>query len=475
MSRGSSRIPPARSSSTPSITIAKASGTPTSPKLSHTVAASRLELTVVEEAGKKTNRTLVHDGELVRIGAHEGNDVVLTDRLVSRFHCRITRDKSAWRITDTSSLNGTRVGGISVRDADLSSPECIVEVGDSKVRVREQASQARVELLGRPSLGDLWGTSIPMQRLFAVVDKVAKTDANVLIEGESGTGKELVATEIVRRGSRADTPFVIVDCGAISPTLIESELFGHVRGSFTGAVGDRIGAFESAHGGTVFLDEIGEMPLDLQPKLLRALESREIRRVGETRARKVDVRVVAATNRRLEAEVNNARFREDLYFRLSVVTIRVPPLRERLEDVELLVRAFLDRMGAMASQGLFTADVVADLSRHDWPGNVRELRNYVERAVVFQDAARADRDGSATFGSSRKKAATTSTEIDLEASFHQAKERVVSDFELRYLSALLDWSDGNISRAARKAGLDRMHLHRLVQRYGIREKRSLKD
>ncbi|HEX7666377.1 MAG TPA: sigma 54-interacting transcriptional regulator [Polyangiaceae bacterium] len=474
MTRGSSRIPPARPSSTPSIKIAKASGTPTSPKLSHTIPAPRLELTVVEEAGKKANRSLVHDGELVRIGAHESNDVVIADRAVSRFHCRIARDKSAWRITDTSSLNGTRVGGVLVRDADLTAPECIVEIGDSKVRVREQASQTRVELLGRPSLGDLWGTSIPMQRLFAIVDKVAKTDANVLVEGESGTGKELVATEIVRRGARADKPFVIVDCGSISPALIESELFGHVRGAFTGADRDRIGAFEAAHGGTVFLDEIGEMPLELQPKLLRALESREIRRVGETRGRKVDVRVVAATNRRLEAEVNVGRFREDLYFRLSVVTIRVPPLRERLEDVELLVRAFLDRMGALASMALFTGEVVADLSRHDWPGNVRELRNYVERAVVFQNATRGELDDS-TLKPSRKKDKDAPAAIDLEESFHQAKEKIVNDFEVRYLGALLEWADGNISRAARKAGLDRMHLHRLVQRYGIKGKRSLKD
>ncbi|MGH7284892.1 MAG: sigma 54-interacting transcriptional regulator [Polyangiaceae bacterium] len=483
MPRGSSKIPPAPQEA--EIRIAPSSGKPTMPKLTapkltaqkltHTAPAPRLELTVIQEAGAKANRTVVHDGELVRIGAHEGNDLVLSDRAVSRFHCRITREKSSWRIHDTASMNGTHIRGVSVREADLPSPECLLEIGDSRVLVREQASATRVELHGRPSLGDLWGTSIPMQRLFAVLDRVSKTDANVLIEGESGTGKELVATEIVRRGSRADKPFIIVDCGAISPNLIESELFGHLRGSFTGADRDRVGAFESAHGGTVFLDEIGEMPIDMQPKLLRALESREIRRVGESKSRKVDVRVVAATNRRLEKEVNNGRFREDLFFRLSVVTIRVPPLRERLEDLELLVRAFLDRMQAPGSQSLFTADVFADMARYDWPGNVRELRNFVERTVVFQSASRSDHAGDGEPRSKKNSAAPAGGAIDIEQSFHVAKEHVVSDFEAKYLAALVEWADGNVSKAARKAGLDRMHLHRLIQRYGLRAKRSLKD
>ncbi len=472
-SRGSNRtVPP------PKIRIAPTGGTPTSPRLTHTVASPRLELTVLKDGGVASNRTVVVDGDLVRIGALEGNDLVLNDRQVSRFHCRLAREKSAWRITDTDSLNGTHISGVSIRDADLPLPECILEIGESRVRVREQASATRVELHGRPSFGDLWGTTLPMQRLFAVLDKVAKTDANVLIEGESGTGKELVATEIVRRGNRADKPFVIVDCGSISPNLIESELFGHLRGSFTGADRDRVGAFESAHGGTLFLDEIGEMPLEMQPKLLRALEAREVRRVGESKSRKIDVRVVAATNRRLEREVNNGRFREDLFFRLSVVTIRVPPLRERLEDVELLVRAFLDRMHATESQSLFTPEVIADMSRSQWPGNVRELRNFVERTVVFQSASRTDHTDQGDRKSLRAPASTRGAApgvVNLDESFHTAKERVVSEFEARYLAALVEFAEGNVSKAARKAGLDRMHLHRLIQRYGLGGKRSLKD
>ena len=213
-------------------------------------------------------------------------------------------------------------------------PECDIEMGGSLVRTRELAPAERVPVVSQPCFGALYGQALVMQKLFAILERVAKSDASVLIEGESGTGKELVASEIVKRGPRAEKPFIVLDCGAISPNLIEGELFGHVRGAFTGADRDRAGVFEAANGGTVFLDEIGEMPIDMQPKLLRALESREIRRVGETKSRKIDVRVIAATNRRLEREVNLGRFREDLFFRLSVVTVRIPPLRERIEDLK---------------------------------------------------------------------------------------------------------------------------------------------
>jgi DNA-binding NtrC family response regulator len=266
----------------------------------------------------------------------------------------------------------------------------------------------------------------------------------------------------------------VVDCGAISPNLIESELFGHVRGAFTGADRDRMGAFEAAQGGTVFLDEIGELPLEMQPKLLRALEAREVRRLGETQTRKIDVRVVAATNRQLEREVNQGRFREDLFFRLSVVTLRIPPLRERPEDIELLVNVFLDALDATKHAHLFTRELLENLSVHPWPGNVRELRNYVERTIVLQStdvpvAARASSDESAETSRSDMR------HPDLSLSFRDAKERVLAEFEVAYLTALLDWAQGNVSRAARKAKMDRMNLHRLVQRYGLRESRGLRD
>ena len=258
---------------------------------------------------------------------------------------------------------------------------------------------------------------------------------------------------------------MIVDCSALAPSVLESELFGHVRGAFTGADRDRIGAFEAAEGGTIFLDEIGELPLDMQPKLLRALEAHEIRRVGETRARKVDVRVVAATNRGLEREVNHGRFREDLYFRLSVVTVRVPPLRERPDDLELLVPAILEGLGERASAHLFTPELFAQMRRHDWPGNVRELRNFVERTIVLRDNRPDLADADATDAPG-----DLLSTIDLDRSFRDGKEDLIAGYERRYLEALLAWADGNVTKAARKARIDRMSLYRLMQRHDVKPK-----
>jgi DNA-binding NtrC family response regulator len=444
----------------------------TSRRMGERIAIPRVELVVEREGGKPSGRVLVIDADLFRIGSHASNELVLADPLVSRFHCRIARGQQGWTVVDNRSMNGTSVGGVRVRDADLPLPDCRLELGDSVVRVRELSPAGEAEVPIWPSFGQLYGVSTVMRRLFGVLDRVARTDVNVQIEGESGTGKELVATEIVRRGSRADGPFLIVDCGSISPNLIESELFGHARGAFTGADRDRVGAFEAADGGTVFLDEIGEMPLEMQPKLLRAIEAREIRRIGENRPRKIDVRVIAATNRRLEREVNSGRFREDLYFRLSVVTVRVPPLRERLDDLSILINVFLNVLNAQDATRLFTPEVLADMGRHDWPGNVRELRNFVERTVVLDAVGPASSRGAAN---SSQPPPPPGDKADLEVPFTVAKEQVIASFEQRYLAALLEWAAGNISRAARKAGMDRMYLYRLVQKHGLRGGSVIKD
>ena len=429
--------------------------------------APKLFLEVRREPDKEA-RTVVHDGPVCRIGSHSSNDLVLADPSVSRFHCKLTHDEHGWRLQDNGSLNGTQLNGVRVRDADFTG-EGTIALGDCVLFAktlgegegdgdREPVSEVPVG----STFGALTGTSLAMRKLFAFLEKVAASDINVLIEGESGTGKEVVASEISQRGPRADKAFVIVDCGAISPSLVESELFGHVRGAFTGADRDRVGAFEAANGGTVFLDEIGELPLDLQPKLLRALEARAIRRVGETRARKVDVRVIAATNRDLEREVNKGRFREDLYFRLAVMTVRVPSLRDRIEDVPALVRAFLASLGVAPSdpRDVFSPRVLAELATHDWPGNVRELRNYVERSVVLQEALPA---------APKKAPPAAAPEADGPiVPFKLAKDAVVDGFERSYLSNLLEQCGGNISKAARTAGMDRMYLHRLVQKHGLK-------
>ena len=447
-------------------------------------AAARLELTVERQANQACARTVLYEGELLRIGSHESNELVLDDPTVSRFHCRLLHDRTAWRIVDEGSLNGTTLGGLRIRDVDLPEGGCKLQLGDSVVRIRDLPAENALELLARASFGDLVGNTVPMHRLFAVLERVASSSSNVLIEGEAGAGKEMVATELVRRGPRARKPFVIVDCSTIAPARMEEELFGHAA---TATKSARIGAFEAAQGGTVFFDEVGELPLALQPKLLRVLEAHELRRVGETTPRKVDVRVVAATNRKLEREVNHARFREDLYHRLAVVRVRVPALRERLEDIELLVDAFLEGMQAKHAKHLFRGETLATMMRHEWPGNVRELRNYVERTLAFQDASGASPAEPAS-GSVPRVANPRAARVEwqpplpreegaslVDARFKNAKERVVAEFELSYVTQLLDWAEGNVSRAARKAGMDRMNLYRMIQRYGLRDPQSLRD
>ena len=440
-----------------------------------TVAIPRIELRVEREGGQTAARAIVLDGEFFRIGSHPVNNLVIDDALVSRFHCSLTRSAAGFRITDSGSLNGMRVGGVRVRDADLPLPECSIELGDSIVRVRDLGSVCQASVPRDLALGSLWGMSFAIRRLFERIERVARSGSDVLIEGESGTGKELIATEIVRLGGRANKPLVIVDCGAVSPQLFESELFGHVSGSLTGAARDRAGAFEAADGGTVFLDEIGELPLDMQPKLLRALAAREVRRIGDNRYRKVDVRVVAATSRQLEREVNSGRFREDLYYRLSALTLRVPPLRERMDDLQMLTQRFLEELDASDKAHLFTPDVVAEMLRHEWPGNVRELRNYVERKVVLENYAEALEPREPRPAATRSSAPPSGPAVDVGLPFKEAKEAIIADFERAYFTDLLRWANGNVSKAARKAQLDRMHLHRLFQRYGLRNASPLEE
>jgi DNA-binding NtrC family response regulator len=449
-------------------------GSKTLPQLVGTVAIPRIELIVEREGGKDAPRAVVVDSGYVRIGSHASNDLVLKDPLVSRFHCELTRGHSGWRVVDSGSLNGTRVGGVRARDADLELPSCPIELGASRIVARELGSTGKESLLRTPSFGAMHGGSVVMRRLFDRIKHAARSDSDVLIEGESGTGKELVTRELVQRCSRADKPFVVVDCGAISPNLIESELFGHARGAFTGADRARVGAFEEAHTGVLFLDEIGELPLEVQPKLLRVLAEREIRRMGENHRRKIDVRVIAATNRKLEREVNQGRFREDLFFRLSVVTLRVPPLRDRLEDLPMLVYSFLDALGASDKADHFTPEVMEEMRRYDWPGNVRELRNHVERHVIFGPGSEAGSEVDEV----KERASSPPPmpqAVNLEMPFKQAKEAVVEAFEKRYLAALLEWAEGNVSRAARKANIDRVYLHRLLRHYGLRPGSSLSD
>ena len=328
------------------------------------------------------------------------------------------------------------------------------------------------------------GRSVKMRELFARLEKLAKTDTTVLVTGETGAGKELVAEALHDHSPRAKNngPFVVLDCGSIPPNLIESELFGHERGAFTGATASYAGAFERAHGGTIFLDEIGELPLAMQPKLLRVLERKEVRRVGGAKTIEVDVRIVAATNRDLGVEVNRGRFREDLYYRLAVARVHVPPLRDRKEDIPLLIENIL--AATPGGEGAhITPDTIDLMMKHDWPGNVRELRNVIERAVLLaespesEDALRrapqpaaAKAEPSITVTPSQTATSTDATmtvPVDVSIPFKNAKQNVISEFERRYISRLLAQHDGNISAAARAAGIDRMSIHTMLHRLGL--------
>jgi DNA-binding NtrC family response regulator len=326
-----------------------------------------------------------------------------------------------------------------------------------------------------------------MREIYAILEKIAPTDATVVVEGETGTGKDVVARSIHSQSRRKDGPFMVFDCGAVPENLIESELFGHEKGSFTGAQSTRQGVFELAHGGTVFLDELGELQLDLQPKLLRVLEQREVKRIGGTKPIKVDVRILAATNRNLEEEVAAGRFREDLFYRLTVVRVRIPALRERREDVRVLARHFLDhgsfnkdREGNRRIQE-FAPGVLDRMTEYDWPGNVRELHNVIERAVSFSEGEAielADLPEHIAWprGVLSAHSETEGTDVsiaipelraEIDGTFKDAKERWISSFERDYIASLLKRNNGNISHASREAQIDRKYFRKLMKKYGI--------
>jgi two-component system response regulator GlrR len=405
-------------------------------------------------------------GARVIIGTHESADLVLSDHAVSRFHCELELSEGVARVRDSESLNGTRVDGVRVSAAELA-PGSVLTLGRTQLRFDEAVGHVRVSMSEREQFGLLVGRSPATRTVFAALERAAGSDATVLLTGETGTGKEATAESIHLESARRDGPFIFVDCGAIPPDLLESELFGHEKGAFTGASSEREGAFEAAHGGTIFLDEIGELGPALQPRLLRALERRHVKRVGATHYRDVDLRVIAATNRDLRAAVNTKAFRADLYYRLAVIEIHLPPLRERREDLPLLVKRLVRGLGAESrpeAAALTTDEFLAHLARHTWPGNVRELRNYLERCLAMREPVplRDLASGAAGPGGAGD------VEIDPRAPLKDARERWNHVFEGRYLRAVLDREGDNVSAAARAAGVDRAYFHRLLRRHGLR-------
>ncbi len=395
------------------------------------------------------------------VGTDPGCDLVVGDAGVSRRHAEITLTTRGVVVRDLDSKNGTTVGGVVIREAYLAATGT-ARVGGVTLRVRADGGVEDIPLYPGASFGGALAGSSVMRALFAQLQRAAQTSETVLLIGESGTGKELLARAIHDHSPRRDGPFVVFDAGAVSAQLLEAELFGHAKGAFTNAIADREGLLAQSNGGTLFLDEIGELPLELQPKLLRALESRQYRPVGTNLTRTFDARLVAATHRDLRTLAAAGKFRDDLYFRLAVIQARVPALRERREDVELIVERMLMASDPPRTLLDLAPGALAMLTAHDWPGNVRELKNAVARLSVMPFAT-AVIDYQGVEGEARR-----SLDSLLQLPWREARERVADRFEASYLAAKLAEHDGNAARTAAAMGVSRQLVHRLMVRHGLR-------
>ena len=435
----------------------------------------RAKLMVVE--GPDQGKELLIERERVTVGRSVICDLALADKAVSGTHFEVRAREKGFLLRDLESTNGTFIGDLQVKEV-WCKPGTVIRLGQSHLRFDSEQGSVDIELSREDRFHGIIGRSVRMREIFATLAKIAPTELTVLVRGETGTGKELVARALHSASKRGDAPLVVQDCSAIPKDLVESTLFGHERGAFTGATERRRGSFEQADGGTIFLDEIGELSLTLQPKLLRVLENREIKRVGGDRQVPVNVRVVAATNRDLRQMVNDGTFREDLYYRLSVVQIELPSLKERPEDVPLLVEHFLaDITRRRFPDGEQTLSVDSEAMRrmqaYPWPGNIRELKNSVERGGSLADEAVltvADLMPGAHKSTSPTVIGGGSAAqfVDDGLPFKEAKQRILDQFEAAYLSALLAANDDNVTRSAKAAGLTRYHLRELAKKYGIR-------
>jgi transcriptional regulator with PAS, ATPase and Fis domain len=410
--------------------------------------------------GPDAGRVIEAAGRTLRVGTAPGSDLTLGDDTVSRSHCEIELTESGFRVRDAGSTNGVRVQGVRIFDAAFSAPVELT-IGETTLAVTPLSETEAREHTTAPRFGDLRGNSRKMRELFAELERFAPTNLSVLLEGETGVGKDLVAESIHRASDRSDGPYVVFDCSAVAPTLIESELFGHERGAFTGAVADRPGVFEEADGGTLFIDEIGELGKDLQPKLLRALEKREVKRLGARKPTPIDVRTIAATNRNLLAEVECGNFRQDLYYRIATARLLVPPLRERLDDIPMLVEHFLAQEAPALEPAGIPPHVWQMFSAHRWPGNVRELRNAVQRLIVAPELSLHTASGD------RAEVKTSADRTRALEPLRIARRNAADGFELDYLRALLARTEGNVTRAAAIAEVSRQMIQKLIRKHGL--------
>jgi len=425
----------------------------------------RLVVTAGPDVGKAFVVTAADPSRRL-VGKSDACDIRLSDRSVSRRHAAVEVVGGMLRLTDLGSTNGTWVGTTRVFGAELRGGET-VKVGATVFTVERDAPVTAAELPEASSFGTTFGASLAMRRLYPLCDRLAQSSLAVVIEGETGTGKEQLAESLHRMGPRREAPFVVFDCTAVAPTLIEAELFGYEKGAFTGAGTARPGFFEHAEGGTLLIDEIGELPLELQPKLLRAIERLQVIRVGGRTPLQVDVRVLAATRRDLDREVQLGRFRDDLFHRIAVARIELPPLRDRHGDIPLLARLFSREI--TGDEGAVSDELLHRWEDYPWAGNVRELKNAVARRIALGDLAPDPSDpaalASAPEGGPRINARDPIAAIlALDLPLGEARQKLVAEFERRYADHLLALHDGNVTRAAAAAGVARRHFYRLKGR-----------
>ncbi len=447
----------------------------------------------------------------IRFGADPLCDVVLSDPTVSRNHAELRQRGPAYALTDLGSTNGTYLNNVRVDNVALA-PGTVFRLGRTKLRFDVKLEKVSIETTKQTHYDNIIGGSRALREIFSILDRVAPSELSVVIEGETGSGKELIAQALHTHSDRKKGPFVVFDCSSFPPSLLESELFGHEKGAFTGAVGRHVGVFERAHGGTLFFDELGELDMEFQAKFLRVLETGELRRVGGEKTINVDVRMVSATNRDLEQMVQQRAFRSDLFYRLAQVRFWLPPLRERLEDIPLLITHFLDQQAARTGRRpMIDQEAFAVLQGYPWPGNIRQLRNAIEKAVAMcrdgvisadyfrqeltsapgrvgalgaRAPGRVSAPGAqpqgAPLGVAQPVAASATPApqvaslqapmLDAQGKiipFKDIKEELISSFERQYIALLLDRAGMNISRAARQAGIDRRHFYRLLAKHDI--------
>ncbi len=455
---------------------------PSSPKLPATESSPRPKRAgggvarLVVTQGANAGAKLVLTRARATVGRHQTNDLTIADPRVSATHLEIERrDEGRVVVRDLDTTNGTWIGPHRVLEIELA-PGALLRIGDTSLRV-EVDDRAEPEPGSAESrFGGLLGASPEMRELFAALERVAPTSLAVLAQGETGTGKEELARAVHARSARKNGPFVVLDAATVPSTLAESVLFGHERGAFTGADARHVGTFERAHGGTLFLDEIGELPLELQPKLLRVLETRQIARVGGTEEIPVDFRLVAATHRDLRAEIESQRFREDLYFRLAEARVVLPPLRARPADIGLLANHFLAELARPGAAGAgdepgpavtISPEALRSLESRRWPGNVRELRNVIARAAALCHDGVIREEDLAGEGFGFRGSVAEREPMDLAGTFAEAKERAIDRFERAYLDALVRRCGGNLSKASRQADIARNHLRALLKKRGL--------